>query len=227
MKRGIRIKEGEDFSNSKIEEVIALLESEKPITKKAACEMLGMAYNTTRLNTIIEKHIEEKDYHEKRRKELRKQPLSTEDLSYIISSYLEEPNLSIIAETTHRSTTVIKRVLERYNIPLRSREISYRNPIFLEDDSISMDYAKDDLVYSARYDEPAYISKLTQDGVYRLWLIKTEQYALQPYWELSDLRSVQKDLGVKIDTRKYWEGGELQQAIAIAMQNAKKRKKNE
>lgn len=227
MKRGIRQQDGEDFSSTKIEEVISLLESEKPVTKKVACEMLGMAYNTARLTKIIDEYKEQQAYNEKRRKELRKQPLTKEDIAYIVSSYLEEPNLSIIAETTHRSTTVIKRVLAKYNIPLRSSSTTYFNPVFLEDNAIALDYAKDDLVYSARYDEPAYISKLTQDGVYRVWLIKTEQYSLQPYWELGDLRKLQEELSIKIESRKYWEGGEIQQAIATARQNEKKRKKNE
>ena len=172
MKRGIRQQEGEDFSPTKIEEVIALLEADKPVTKKVACAKLGMAYNTTRLNKIIEEYKEQKAYDEKRRKEVRKTPLSKEDISYIISSYLEEANLTLISEMTHRSVPVIKRVLERYNIPLRSSATSYHNPIYLADNAISEEYSKDDLVYSARYDEPAYIcKKLTQEG-YRIWLLK-------------------------------------------------------
>jgi hypothetical protein len=221
----IRIKNGEDFSATKIEEVIGALNKDKPITKKDACAMLGMAYNTARLNKIIEEHDERKTYHERRRKELKKIPLTTEDYSFIVSSYLEEANLTIIAETTHRSLTVIKRVLERFNIPLRSTSTSYQNPIYLADDSISEEYAKDDLVYSSRYDEPAYICKKLNKEAYRIWLLKSEQYSTQPYWELGDLRKIQKELSISISTRKYHDGGELQQAIALAMQNAKKRKK--
>ena len=222
MKRGVRQKDGEDFSPTKIEEVIQLLEADKPITKKDACARIGMAYNTNRLKKIIDEYQENKAYHEKRKKELRKQPLTNEDNAFIVSSYLEEANLSLIANDTHRSTAVIKRVLERFNIPLRSTETNYQNPIQLEE--ISEEYAKNDLVYSARYDEPAYISKKLTDEVYRLWLLKTEQYAQQPYWELGDLRKIQKELSISIDSMKYWEGGEIQQIIAEARKNAKKGK---
>ena len=222
MKRGIRQKEGEDFSHIKIEEIINLLESDTPITKKVACAKLGMVYNVARLGKIIDEYKEVKAYHKKRQKELRNKPLSNEDLSYIVSSYLEEANLSLIADTTHRSPSVIKRVLEKYNIPLRSSKTTYFNPIFLKDESISMEYTKDDLVYSARYDEPAYVSKLLQDGVYRIWLIKTQQYSLQPYWELGDLRKLQQELSISLECGKYWSGGELQQAISEARKNAKK-----
>lgn len=224
MSRGIRVKEGEDLSPTKIEEVLKLLEQEKPITKKDACAMLNIAYNTTRLNKIIDEYKERKAYHAKRKKELRNTPLTKEDISYIVSSYLEESNLSLIAETTHRGLTVIKRVLERYNVPLRSSSVTYHNPIFLSDSSISENYTKDDLVYSARYDQPAYISKAIKEGIYRIWLLKDEQYALQPYYELADLRKLQTELSISIKTRKFWEDFDMQRQIAEAINNAKKRK---
>jgi len=224
MKRGIRKKAGEDLSPTKIEEVIAFLNQDKPITKKAACEILNISYNTTRLNKIIEEHNETKAYHEKRRKELRSKPLSKEEIAFIVSSYLEEGNLSLISEDSFRSTSVVKRVLERYNIPLRTSTTTYHNPIFLPDNSIAEDYAKDDLVYSARYDQPAYISREIQDGVYKLWLIKDEQYAMQPYYELGDLRRLQVELGINIETRKWWDDLTMQHQVAEARRNAKKGK---
>ena len=215
----IRKKSGEDFSPTKIEEVIQLLEADKPITKKVACDMLLMAYNTTRLKKIIDEYNETKTYQIKRKKELRNQPLSVEDKAFIVSSYLEEANLSSIADDTFRSIPVIKRVLEQYNIPLRSTSTTYQNPIQLEE--ISEEYIKDDLVYSSRYDEPAYIVKKLTDEVYRLWLVKTEQYSQQPYWELGDLRRVQQELGISLDHMKY---NEILQIIAQARANAKKGK---
>lgn len=225
MKRGVRVKEGEDLSEAKLKEVIAKLEADKPITKKEACEMLNITYNTTRLNRIIEEYKENIAYHEKRKKELRKTPLTKEDVAFIISSYLEEGNLSAIEQSTHRGLAVIKRVLNKYNIPLRTASTTYHNPIFLSDDSITEEYIKDDLVYSARYDQPAYISSKFKD-VYRVWLIKDEQYAMQPYYELGDLRRLQTDLSIKIETRKFWDDNEMQSKIAEALRNANKRNKS-
>jgi hypothetical protein len=225
MKTGIRKKEGEDLSHNKIEEIINLLNLDKPITKKDACAMLNIAYNTTRLNKIIDAHNEQKAYDERRRKELRSAPLSIEDISYIISSYLEESNISLIAEQTHRSSAVIKRVLERYNIPLRTSSVTYHNPLFLSDESIADEYTKDDLVYSARYDQPCYISRKFNNEVYKIWLIKDEQYAFQPYYELGDLRRLQKELNIKIETRKWWDDLTMQHQVAQALKDAKKRKK--
>ena len=68
---------------------------------------------------------------------------------------------------------------------------------------ISSDYKDGDLVFSARYNCPALVKKLVQNSdihgnVYKIWLYGDyNQWAAQPYYELSDLRKVQK-LGVKL-----------------------------
>jgi hypothetical protein len=236
MKRGVRRKEGEDFSKTKIEQVIKLLNQEKPITKKAACEMLNITYNTTRLNKIIDEYIEQQEYEKKRKKELKNKPLTKEDYSFIISSYLESGNISEIADITFRSPQIIKRALSEYNIPLRNSKNTYHNPITLDIEAMSDEYAKEDLVYSSRYDQAAIISKKIKEdavgSIYRIWLTKDCQYALQPSYELGNLRKLQSDLGVKINTRKMWEidaegNNPLIADINQALINAKKRKKDE
>ena len=60
MKRGIRKQEGEDLSAAKIDQVIELLNQDKPITKKEACSILNINYNIIRLTRIIDEHIEGK-----------------------------------------------------------------------------------------------------------------------------------------------------------------------
>ena len=68
MKRGIRVKEGEDLSENKVAEVIELLHRDKPITKKEACSMLNITYNVKRLKNIIDEHNETIEYRTKRKK---------------------------------------------------------------------------------------------------------------------------------------------------------------
>ena len=232
MKRGIRKQEGEDLSSTKLEQVISLLNQDKPITKKDACSMLNINYNTTRLNRIIDEYNEQKEHAVAMRKQLRNKPLDKSDIAYIVESYLESGNLSEISDITFRSTSTIKTVLDRYNIPLRSTEHSYHNPVLLNDDAIADDYTKDDLVYSACYAQSATISNKLTDGIYRIWLNMDCQYAYQPYYELGDLRKLQQDLGVAVKHRKMWdvddEGNEpIIADINRALINAKKRKKNE
>ena len=50
-KRGVRKRAHENLSEVNIRRVISALE--EGITKKSACEMLNISYNTTRLNRII------------------------------------------------------------------------------------------------------------------------------------------------------------------------------
>ncbi len=64
-KRTVKAKDHEKLDDATIERVMALLNDEKPITKKAACEILNISYNTTRLGAIIDGYLERK---ERRRK---------------------------------------------------------------------------------------------------------------------------------------------------------------
>ena len=65
MRRGVRKREGENLSPANIRRVIHSL-NEEGITKKVACEMLNISYNTTRLNRIIEEVEEQEAYVNKR-----------------------------------------------------------------------------------------------------------------------------------------------------------------
>ena len=63
-----RTKNGDDekLDATNLEKVIALLEPEegKPISKKDACAILNISYNTARLASLIEKHKEKKAVNE-------------------------------------------------------------------------------------------------------------------------------------------------------------------
>lgn len=195
-----------DVEDSKIREVITLLEAESPITKKDACLKLGIAYNTTRLANIITEYKERKEREAKIRKSLRSKPLTIDEKKDIIQNFLADVSVSEISKSSYRSLSVVKNVLVEYNIPLKHKGIenTYKNPPLLDDESIAEDYVKGDLVFSARYGCAAEIERLFKDTkehgkVYRIWLLgKEQQYAYQPYYELGDLRKVTKELGIKI-----------------------------
>ncbi len=203
--RKIRVKEGEDLSSSTIKKVISLLEREiNPISKKEACEILHITYNTSRLNKIIEEFKEREVYVANRRKQNHLKPLSEYEVKEIVESYLAGDSLSKISESVYRSIATIKTALDKFNLPIKNKSYSYFDPVFLENDSMIADnYKNGDLVYSARYNAPAIIDKLIQissihGNVYKLWVYGNyNQWANQPYYELSDLRKAQ-ELGVKL-----------------------------
>lgn len=223
MARGrVKIKEGEDLSETTIERVKEALAN--GCTKKDACAMLNIAYNTTRLNKIIEGYDENKAYRAERRKAVRGTPISTVEKASMVKMYLEGESLTSISDSTFRSTAIIKRVLKSYNVPLRDASNNYHNPVFIDGD-YKEDFEPGDLVYSARYNCPAYIDKYmgehSQHGSYfRIYLIgEHSQYAVQPFYELADLTKAQKELDI---TLEYLTGDEIKLLRYEAAQKAKK-----
>lgn len=199
MPRGVRRKEGEDFSKATMEKVIAALESETPVTKKVACEMINIAYNTTRLNKIIEEYKTKKEHDRKRRLAIRGTAISDAEKASIISAYLDDVSLSDISDSSYRSIPVIKNILKSYAIPFRESTSNYES-IFLPDASICEEYEEGDLVFSAKYNAVAKVRKKISEDVYAIWIYgKYQQWAYQPYWELGSLVRVQKELGVDIE----------------------------
>ncbi|MCP3899158.1 MAG: hypothetical protein GY707_05540 [Desulfobacteraceae bacterium] len=214
----VKVKTGEDFSDDKIEKVISLLA--KGETKKSCCDFLGMHYNTSRLNKVVQNYKEKKELQKNMRKSLRNKAIDKQDITYICQAYLDGEPLSEISNNIYRTTAVVKNVLERYGIPLRNASNNYYNPIFINDETPD-DYMTGDLVFSARYNSMAEIIRKVKDGVYRIGVFgKNQQYAYQPYYELADLRKLQDDLHIK----GSWEKDTRQRAWQAVL-NAKTNKK--
>jgi len=197
-----RKRDDENLTKANLTKVIGLLEQEKPITKKAACEILNISYNTARLKKLIEEFKTKEEHNKKRRAKLRGTPLSNSELAIIAQEYLGGEPLTSISDFIYRPITLVKKAIKELNIPERDSEHSYQNPPLLEEDSICQDYKRDDLVYSARYQTPALIEKSedSKEGpAYVIYLLgKNQCYATQPYWELADLRRLQTELNVNI-----------------------------
>jgi hypothetical protein len=198
--------EQERMTDTNIERVIQLLnptqEGKKPITKKDACQILGMAYNTSRLDGILEKFQERKARDRERRSALRGKPATQDEVSYIIKQYIEGATVESISKTTYRGTEFIKRILEDNHIPKRNSSHDYFHPQLIPDGAVRERFEVGEVVYSARYDSTAKI-KLEQPHpvygwVYRVWLTNERwlQHAYQPACELASLKHLEP-LGVK------------------------------
>ena len=199
--------EDELMTPANISKVIRLLEPTeegvKPITKKDACAMLGMSYNTTRLGTIIEDFKKTQARNAERRAALRGKPASKEDIIYIISEYLNGETVDSISKMTYRSPTFIKNILEANAVPIRVPGHSYFNPELVPDGAVRDRFKIGEIVYSARYDSLARIDMETKTEkygyIYRVWLLaeKWLQSANQEAYELASLEHL-RELGVRI-----------------------------
>lgn len=200
--------EEERMTDANIAKVIKMLEEPeegtKPWTKKECCQFLGMAYNTTRLGSIIETYKERKAKDAERRAALRGKPASNEEVSFIIQEYLEGATVDSISTTTYRSPAFIKKILEVNAVPIRVPGHSYFDPQLIPEDAVRDSFAIGEVVYSSRYDSLALVDTeaVSKDGasfVYRLWLLaeKWKQFCYQPAYELASLEHLRK-LGVRV-----------------------------
>ena len=199
--------ETELMTDANIAKVIRLLdpqeEGKKPITKKDACAILGMSYNTTRLGTIIEEYKQKQTRISERKSQLRGKPATQEEKVYIISEYLSGETVDAISKMTYRSSRFIKDILEGNSVPIRVPGSTYFNPELIPDGAVRDRFKIGEVVYSARYDSTARIDseqKTEKYGfVYRIWLL-ADKWKQSAYQEASELASLEhlREMGVRI-----------------------------
>lgn len=155
----IKKQDHEKLTNSNIEHVIKLLEAQQPITKKAACEILNISYNTTRLANIIEQYKSEKAYEAERRDKNRGKPLEKHEIQTIIELYLAGEGVTEIAKRLFRGATLVNATLERIGVPKRPvGDLKFEKSI-LPEQCIAHEFAKGDLAWSAKYHGPCRIEE--------------------------------------------------------------------
>jgi hypothetical protein len=199
--------ETELMTDANILRVIRLLEpleeGSKPITKKDACQILGMAYNTTRLAAIIEEFKKKQDRTAKRRAELRGKPATKDEIIYIIGEYINGETIDAISKATYRSSGFIKNILDQNAVPIRVPGHTYFNPQLIPDAATRERFKVGEVVYSARYDSMARIDTEQahpQHGwIYRIWLL-ADKWKQSAYTEAAELASLEylRELGVRI-----------------------------
>jgi hypothetical protein len=198
--------EEELMTDANIAKVIRLLEPSeegtKPITKKDACQILGMAYNTTRLAAVIQQYKDKQARDKKFRQEKRGKPITEGELQYIIQEYLGGEPIDGISKQIYRSPALVKQVLENNSVPIRTPGHSYFNPQLIPEGAVRERFKVGEVVYSARYDT---LAKITSEQlspkhgwIYSMWLKGNwQQNAYQPAYELASLEHL-RTLGVKI-----------------------------
>jgi hypothetical protein len=197
-----RTSEDENLTDSAIEQVIKLLTAEKPGTKKDACSILRIAYNTTRLDRIINEYQEKKTADSARRASKRGKPATEQEINYIITEYMEGQPLDAISKGIYRGVGFIKAVLEKHSVPEKPSSRDYFHPELIPEGAVREKFAVGERVYSARYDSLATVKaeyKYPDGFVYRIWLEDEheKQFAFQPAWELASLDHL-REVGVTL-----------------------------
>jgi hypothetical protein len=155
----IKKKDHELLSDTNILHVSELLSAAKPITKKDACDILNISYNTARLSTIIENFKIRKENERVQREKNRGKPASDYELSCVISGYLRGEAVSDISSAIFRSSTFVKAIIERLGVPQKVfGDDKYKTSI-LPDECVSQTFKAGQIAWSAVYHSPCEIVK--------------------------------------------------------------------
>jgi len=198
-------KENELLTPANLERVITLLEPTegKPASKKDCCAILGIAYNVTRLASLIEKYKENKARDAARRAALRGKPATQEEITFVIQEYLEGATVDSISKSTFRGSAFVKGILDKYAVPVRAGSHDYFKPELIPEGAVRDRFRVGEVVYSSRYDSIARIDSEQTDArygwVYRVYLLaeKWQQSAYQEAYELASLEHL-RELGVRV-----------------------------
>ena len=160
----LKKKSHEKLTQQNIQHVINLLNptdsSTKAITKREACNILNISYNTTRLNKIIEDYHEQKEYRSRRVSQNRGRAARPDEIQDIIKEYLSGENVSNIAKGLYRSPAFVKSILEKIGVPQRPTRTEDRiQEYFLPEECVAEDFEVGEIVWSANHHAPAVVEK--------------------------------------------------------------------
>lgn len=183
----IKKKDHENLTDTNIKKVIELLEADKPITKKQACEILNISYNTTRLGKIIETYKEEQEFASRKKKENRGKPASDFEIQSCVESFLDGDSITDIAKRLYRSPVFVKEVIETVGVPFKPAGATYWEPSIIPDQCIREEFDVGQIVWSARrhcmaiirYEEENRTDK--SNKYYKVWIIEPIE-EVSPYY---------------------------------------------
>ncbi len=160
----VKKKDHEKLTAQNIQHVISLLNptssATKAITKREACSILNISYNTTRLDKIIQDFHEQKEYRSRRVSQNRGRPARADEIQDIVKEYLSGENVSNIAKGLYRSPAFVKSILEKIGVPQRPTKVEGRKQeYYLPEQCVADDFEKGEIVWSATHHAPAVIDK--------------------------------------------------------------------
>jgi hypothetical protein len=153
--RRVKKKDHENLSEANIQKVINLLNDKTPISKKEACSILNIAYNTTRLQRIIDDYEDKVSYRELRKKQNRGRAATSTEIAEAVERFLSGDSIAEIAFGLFRSPAFVKGIIERVGVPQKTDE----KVDYLPEECISESFADGELVWSAKYSAPAIIER--------------------------------------------------------------------
>jgi hypothetical protein len=186
MRRGVKKREGENLTDANVKKVIALLNQSPAITKKEACNILNISYNTSRLNSIIDEYQERVQYTKHRKAQMRGKPARQDELKEMIERYLSGDTFSEIASGLFRSVAFVKNHLERIGVPERIVGEEKYEVEYLPEECVAEEFSAGEIAWSAVYHAPCeviteeskrdlYLDRYSS-AAYRVWIREPSEH---------------------------------------------------
>lgn len=157
----IKTRKHENLTETNVQHVIELLNGDNPITKKEACSILNISYNTTRLNKIIEDHLDTVAYREKRKAQNKGKGATEMEIKQVVNFYLDGSNISDIAKHLYRSPAFIKAIINRIGVPQKLAMTDYegRKNAMLPEQCVSDEFEEGERIWAVRQNYPAVVKR--------------------------------------------------------------------
>ena len=117
---------------------------------------MNIAYNTTRLQKIIDDYLERKDYVKKRKAMNRGKPATDQEIGEAVAGYLRGEPVNEIAASLYRSPAFVKNLIERVGVPERvsTESIEYD---YIPEECVAEEFSSGEIVWSAKYHSAAIV----------------------------------------------------------------------
>lgn len=213
------------IDTKKIPEAIAMLDN--GATKKAVCAFLGMAYNTTRLQTEIDDYLSGVERDKEQRRKRRGKPISKDELVNMIEAYLiYNESLDAIASRYYRSQALVRAALDGAGALLKSNAAADPlNPTEVPEQAISETFEIGERVWNTQYGCIAEIKKELPNGVYRMYLLDSDQHRYVHAYNY-DIASLRHLKAIGVDTSRLGNIMSRDEIITLINEALTKARKN-
>ena len=213
----VKKKSHEKLTDTNVQHVIDLLKDDDPITKKEACSILNISYNTTRLTNIIDEYYERLDYKNKRKAQNKGKSAREDEIKRVVEDYLDGDSIMEIASHIFRSPSFVKGIIDRVGVPQRASVEQMKNGIpVLPEACIAEEFEVGEVVWCPQYNAAAEVVKEYKETyyentyecrAYQVYVIKTSEfdqvfgfYADQLAYDLGRLRHLEQ-YGIDVKSR--------------------------
>ena len=184
--RRVKKKSHEKLTDTNVQHVVELLKDDDPITKKEACSILNISYNTTRLTNIIDEYLERLDYKNKRKAQNKGKSAREDEIKRVVEDYLDGDSIMEIASHIFRSPSFVKGIIDRVGVPQRAsvEQMKKGTPI-LPEACIAEEFEVGEVVWCPQYNAAAEVIKEHKKPyyentygcrAYQVYVIKTSEF---------------------------------------------------